>query len=543
MNVHVTAKAGGVARAGQSLTVLNATVEVADVREDTMQGRAYLVAPVVAIVQGVLQGANSDVPELALAGAFGAHPEGWDGRPVVMNHPYVDGDYVSANSPAVLSDWGFGHIFAARVEDDKLKVEAWIDIDRANEQGGEFASTLTRLQNKEPVEVSVGAFIEQMETSGVYHGKDYGAVWVNVVPDHLALLSDGVKGACSIADGCGAPRVNTSGSEDMSVKSTATTTSAPCTCGGDDHDQSTKPAGSYAGIQIPPPPSSSPTSAAPVVAAVAAVATVAAEPKFVVGASESARRMSTLLSVNALPRDRFNNDIYKAIAKAVYKDYPYSYCMGYTVDHAYYDTYVEGSGYVYMRVGVDVSSDLVVKFTGDPEEVKLVTSVIVVNEEKEMTVAEGNKPATEVTPAAPAADVAPVTTPTPTVNASETSHQPAEMPVRTAPLSVNDYIAAAPEGLREVLSESVRVHAEARTALITALKETKRCKFSDTQLAAMSVEQLRSMAELAGINDVQAAPTLVDYSGRALPRVHAAPTEADFYAAPPPSVFETAKSN
>src|SRR5690606_20175922 len=42
---------------------------------------------------------------------------------------------------------------------------------------------------------------------GELNGKPYTAKQVNLRPDHVALLP-GEVGACSIADGCGAPRIN-----------------------------------------------------------------------------------------------------------------------------------------------------------------------------------------------------------------------------------------------------------------------------------------------------------------------------------------------
>ncbi len=43
--------------------------------------------------------------------------------------------------------------------------------------------------------------------AGTHGGKDYGITWRSVRPDHLAILPAGLPGACSVAAGCGAPRV------------------------------------------------------------------------------------------------------------------------------------------------------------------------------------------------------------------------------------------------------------------------------------------------------------------------------------------------
>ena len=109
---------------------LTGEIATAEIRAAKMQERDYVVVPVVALVEGVLFGQNSESPELALAAVFGAQLEGWNGRPVVMDHPQLDdGTFVSANAPEIQDLWGFGHMFNARLEDKKLKVDAWLDVD------------------------------------------------------------------------------------------------------------------------------------------------------------------------------------------------------------------------------------------------------------------------------------------------------------------------------------------------------------------------------------------------------------------------------
>jgi hypothetical protein len=197
--------------ATNSPTVLTVAAGVADVtaiRQETFRGRVYTVVPVVAICEGVLHGANSSGPEFAGAAEFGKFPDSWNGRPVVLDHPQVNGLYVSANIPTVLQDYAFGFMFSTRLEDSKLKTEAWLDNDLIAEMGGEFESTLTRINSGETVEVSVGAYIEVVAKPGTFGAKAYDGVWTNVVPDHLAFLPAGITGACSVADGCGVPRLN-----------------------------------------------------------------------------------------------------------------------------------------------------------------------------------------------------------------------------------------------------------------------------------------------------------------------------------------------
>ena len=177
-------------------------------RLETFEGRSHLAVPVIAIVEGVIQASNAPAPELALAEEFGKAPAAWNGRPVVVNHPRDDnGEMVSANSPLVLQAEQIGHIFNARLLDDKkLSVEAWIDTSRTTELGGRWAATVERLEAGEVVEVSIGAFMSLEKEPGRFNGQDYSGIWRDVLPDHLALLEEGTVGACSVEDGCGAPR-------------------------------------------------------------------------------------------------------------------------------------------------------------------------------------------------------------------------------------------------------------------------------------------------------------------------------------------------
>src|SRR5690349_9923723 len=102
-------------------------------RTEWYNGREYFVVPVVALQEGVIQGANAANPEFCPSQAIARLANSWNGRPIVMNHPQIQGVYVSANDPKVLEDWSFGFIFNSFYDESntKLKMEAWIDVARA----------------------------------------------------------------------------------------------------------------------------------------------------------------------------------------------------------------------------------------------------------------------------------------------------------------------------------------------------------------------------------------------------------------------------
>lgn len=189
------------------MTLATGSAQIETLRIEEWNGREYTVVPVVAIVEGVLHGANAKHQEFAAASEFGKFPKAWDGRPVVMNHPQLNGVFVSAGMPEVLTDFGLGLIFNTSLDGKKLKCEAWLDHARIEELGGECLETLERIRNNEVVEVSVGAWVDVIPRIGSYSGKAYQGVWSGVAPDHLAFLSKGTTGACSVKDGCGVPRL------------------------------------------------------------------------------------------------------------------------------------------------------------------------------------------------------------------------------------------------------------------------------------------------------------------------------------------------
>lgn len=179
-------------------------------RIDSIDGVDYLVAPVVAIVEGVLNG------ERVPAEAIQESVLSWNGVPVVINHPRRNGEHVSANLPE-LADEIVGRLYNVTFDGSALKGEVWLDIAKCKRLGGEALQALKKIESSVPVEVSTGYFASSDETHGEYKGEPYSAVQTAIKPDHLALLPNGI-GACDWTDGCGVPRMNI-----MNKRSTART--------------------------------------------------------------------------------------------------------------------------------------------------------------------------------------------------------------------------------------------------------------------------------------------------------------------------------
>src|SRR5690349_11461198 len=74
------------------------------VRERTLHGRKYFVAPMTMMVPGVLAGNKGPLyypPE-----EVSRDPMAWNHMPIVLNHPEVNGLAVSARVPEILEEFG-----------------------------------------------------------------------------------------------------------------------------------------------------------------------------------------------------------------------------------------------------------------------------------------------------------------------------------------------------------------------------------------------------------------------------------------------------
>ena len=174
----------------------------AQLRTETHEGREYLVAPVVMLVEGVHNG------ELVRAKTLAASVPAWNGRPILLDHPdLVGGVPVSANTPSVLADQQIGLVFDARMDGDgsRLLAEAWLDLEKIAEMGGDAERVLNAIREQEPVEVSTGYYAQINQERGDFGGESYAGVQTFLQADHLAILTD-QDGACDWGDGCGIPR-------------------------------------------------------------------------------------------------------------------------------------------------------------------------------------------------------------------------------------------------------------------------------------------------------------------------------------------------
>jgi hypothetical protein len=564
-----------------------------DIRTETFQGRKHLVVPVIALVEGVLQGINAEEPELALSEEFGRHVDGWNGRPVVLNHPLDDdGEPTSANSPTALEAYGFGILFNSKVVGKKLKTEAWIDIQAAKDRGGEFEDMVSTLKKGDMVEVSTGLYTTLEEKTGRFNGKAYGGIWRSIVPDHLAILSGEKIGACSIADGCGTPRTNAKNAKDAENTEEAVqirTNRAKIA----ENMQNWGQFRALSACSCAKPSKNSKCACKE-------------HPQVLI-----TRRVD--LKANKIPSGMVDQDVRKLLSAEIRKarGSQYSSILGFTKDKVVYESYGEypsNGGYVTYQRSFSISKDAKVTLGDDVEQVNVLMNIVKANHKPHATATTednmalkpnrngsraraeeteddenddihthgndtpaggdedpddedndgeeapiGDDPGDAGSPRAAArkgsakggkGNKGPVKRPAPgkpmgkggkvkgyqaTDDDANDEGDDVDTPAR--PHTLQSYLEEAPPELRETLESAVRLQASRKNQVIANLKATKRCKFTDEVLKAMSLTELENLAELAAV------PT---YEGRAMPRVQSSQQDEEDDTPPsPPKVFQT----
>lgn len=166
----------------------------------TINGRQFAIAPITIIVPGVLPGSKGPLyypPE-----EIARNTNDWNGKPLIVYHAYdEDNTPISAANPRTYEKQEIGRIYNARIQDSKLVVDGYFDLELTKKID---SRVYNRLMSRDKIEVSTGLFTDNQLASpnSTYGDKPYTYVARNYKPDHLAILPD-EKGACSITDGCG----------------------------------------------------------------------------------------------------------------------------------------------------------------------------------------------------------------------------------------------------------------------------------------------------------------------------------------------------
>lgn len=178
----------------------------ATVRHETMAGKNYLVVPMVMITEGVHAGSNG--PLYYPAAELAKNCAVWNHKPIVVYHPTLNGQAISACETHVITNQSVGLIMNTRYvpgkagQPGKLKADAYLDESRLKKVDPRVAEAV---QNKSMMEVSTGLFTDNEQKVGQWKKEQYSSIARNYKADHLAILPD-QKGSCSIADGGGLMR-------------------------------------------------------------------------------------------------------------------------------------------------------------------------------------------------------------------------------------------------------------------------------------------------------------------------------------------------
>ena len=231
------------------------------------------------------------------------------------------------------------------------------------------------------------------------------------------------------------------------------------------------------------------------------------------------------LVAQVIANDLLSSDVMKSLRAALDEKYVFPFVLGYTQTHVVFETFHEATqAWKLFRQEFDANSDGEITFKSDPEEVRLVSRIIPVSADSggDMNVllntnlsTEAIMPKVQTTETDVDPNKDPVTSDsatTPAVPATETPTTPAPkdetVPAVQNSVTVQQYIAAAPQGMQDVLNSALRMHETRKAEVITQLTKTGRCKFDDAFLKAQSLEMLENLLELAAVPN---------YSGRATP--------------------------
>lgn len=488
--------------------IINAQADTKAIRMETLLGEEQMVVPVVALVEGVHQAANAPNPELALASEFGKFPQSWDGRPVLLNHPVRDGELVSANSPDVTDTEVFGSLFNAFIEDKKLKAEIWINKTRVAELGDDVQATVKRLEDGDIVEVSIGAFMSILEAKGTYGGETYEGIWVDIVPDHMALLSEGTIGACSIEDGCGAPRIN--------MRTQPTENGAPPTASESGQDAKSTKKGMFTDL----------------IEKFKALKLNLGGNEGDISDSDKRRRLDVAL-MDADPERAFIWIHAVFNSSVVYERNETLLMRSYSIDNAGSVSVEDDIVAVFLKTtfepvepapqGASTMTDLekrVAALIANPKTQFTEANIGILNglsEDviKEMEAAAEKLPEPEVKKEEPKQEPAAAAAATPADLQAVVDKEAVKLlegqkqePVKSK--TAEEFIDEAPAEMQEVLLEGLNMHRGRKAELVKSLASNNRCDYTEDALNTMSVGDLEKMAKLADIPTYQGATPILN---------------------------------
>lgn len=460
------------------------------IRREMFEGQEHLVCPVKLIKAGVVNG------KLYTKDMLRKFANAWSDVPLPVWHPEKDGEWVSAKSPQIIQERSVGRVYNTRYEDGWLKGEAWINVEKCRRVSPDV---IEMLENNEMIEVSTGLDAEEEVVTGVYGNKAYDGIIRDLRPDHLALLPRG-KGACSVADGAGLPRVN----------------------------QATQEGEEHGGMKE--------------IVVNLDVGEVIGD-NFDTLFRNGSRRLLALLQ-NELSHDSIRYQLQSALREAldIGEDVPL-YIVDVFGDFVVFERST-AEGYELWRQGYSQGDDDQVELTGEAVEVvrevsyepvtneeggeatahgttvhnanrgegnmdkaKLVDALIAnertdwAEEDRETLMGMEDNVLSKMSPKPPQelkANESTETTETKETDEESETEETTEQNEEQKPLTADEYIANAPEGVREVLANQRKLYNEQKTGLIGKIMANKRNTFMKEVLAGKDLDELQGIVALMG---------------------------------------------
>lgn len=159
---------------------LRTTVNNADIRTETYNGREYMVIPSYTLPDNVVMNGGL-YPKSEIDSSYLTLED----TPAPVGHPMVNGKYVSAYSPYGWPEHNAGAVNRNVVrEGNRVKLEKWVDIEYAkNSAIGQ--QLLDAVAAKKPIHTSTGIMLEREPAT---NGDGYDWIARNMKFDHDAIL-------------------------------------------------------------------------------------------------------------------------------------------------------------------------------------------------------------------------------------------------------------------------------------------------------------------------------------------------------------------
>jgi len=213
------ATGSGECSSGEAISVYRSAASTVKVEEQMINGERVLTFPIVMMLEGVRQAANSPAPELLMKDAFvkaiaDLGKSTTKGRlPLVFTHPKRGKAFVSVhNKHDTGTGLPLGYLDQLRFVGGKMVGQAHMYYSLAEKAGKGALTQYANIKARRMVEVSVGHAARILQVAGRYRGQSFYGVHANPILDHLAIMEPNKEGACSVADGCGTNRANASNS-------------------------------------------------------------------------------------------------------------------------------------------------------------------------------------------------------------------------------------------------------------------------------------------------------------------------------------------